>query len=63
MACVADREMSTAFQFGEFIGGAIRFGAKGDYELGVRLQHVSNGGIKHPNDGITYPMVTLTRAF
>ena len=55
--------MSTAFQFGEFIGVRRRLAVRGDYELGVRLQHVSNGGIKHPNDGITYPMLTLSRSF
>jgi len=58
-----EREMSTAFQFGEFIGAAIQLDGRGDYEFGVRLQHVSNGGIKHPNDGITYPLVTLSRSF
>jgi hypothetical protein len=59
----AEREMSTAFQFGEFIGASMRLGAGGAYELGIRLQHVSNGGIKHPNDGITYPLLTLSRGF
>src|SRR5206468_2413152 len=59
----AERDMSTAFQFGEFIGASVRFGTAGLYELGVRVQHVSNGGIKHPNDGITYPLLTLSRSF
>ena len=59
----AERKMSTAFQFGEFIGASMPLGARGDYELGVRLQHVSNGGIKHPNDGITYPLFVVARTF
>jgi len=62
----AEREMSTGFQFGEFAGISTHVnGEAGEdgFELGLRLQHVSNGGIKHPNDGITYPLITLSRPF
>ena len=56
----AARRMSTAFQFGEFIGATID--VRGT-EIGLRVQHVSNGGIKHPNDGLTYTLLTISRAF
>ena len=45
------REFSTAFQFTEQIGVGRNFGERGEHELSVRLQHVSNGGIKEPNPG------------
>ena len=48
------RQFSTAFQFGEFLGAGVAFGEKRHYELGLRVQHVSNGNIKFPNDGLTY---------
>lgn len=57
-----ERKMSTAFQFGEFVGVSVPL-EDSHYDLGIRLQHVSNGGIKHPNDGITYAAVVLSRSF
>jgi hypothetical protein len=56
----AERRMSTAFQFGEFIGATLDLRG---YEIGLRVQHVSNGGIKHPNDGMTYTLLTISRGF
>ena len=32
----------------------ILFGDKQQYDLGVRLQHLSNGGIENPNPGINF---------
>jgi len=48
------RQFSTAFQFGEFLGAGVTLGDNGQYDLGLRVQHVSNGGIRNPNDGLTY---------
>jgi lipid A 3-O-deacylase len=48
------REFSTAFQFGEFLGAGVAFGEKLQYELGLRVQHISNANIKFPNNGLTY---------
>ena len=53
------RMFSTAFQFGEQIAMGFAFGPSGRYELGAYLQHVSNGRIKEPNCGLTYPGITL----
>lgn len=53
----SERQFSTAFQFGEFAGLSTRYGDRGQYVIGARIQHVSNGGIKRPNDGLTYGML------
>ena len=45
------RETSTHFQFGDHIGAGI---VRGRYDYGVRLQHLSNGGIRNPNPGINF---------
>ena len=50
----SDRIFSTLFQFGEFIGPGILFGDRGQYQLGLRVEHISNAGIQNPNDGLTY---------
>ena len=49
-----DRAFGSAFQFGDHIGAGVRFGERGRYDLGIRLQHLSNGGLKPPNDGINF---------
>jgi lipid A 3-O-deacylase len=54
-----DRNLSTAFQFGENAGGGIAFGENRRYELGVYIQHESNARIKEPNPGLTYLGVVL----
>lgn len=49
-----DRSFSTAFQFTEVLGLGRSFGERGEHELSVRLQHVSNGGIRKPNPGANF---------
>lgn len=51
---IDERVLSTAFQFGEFVGVGADFGSREQYSIGLRLQHISNGGIKEPNDGVTF---------
>ncbi|TFW15670.1 acyloxyacyl hydrolase [Duganella callida] len=45
-----DRHLSTAFEFADHVGFGYVMSNK--WDLGVRLQHYSNGGIKHPNGGV-----------
>jgi hypothetical protein len=45
------RRFSTKFQFGDHLGAGVRFGP---HDVGVRIQHVSNGGIARPNPGINF---------
>jgi hypothetical protein len=49
-----ERQFSTNFQFGDHIAAGLR---SGKYDFGVRLQHISNGGIRHPNPGINFLLV------
>ncbi len=58
-----DDTFSTAFQFTESAGLGYRFGPRDRYELSLRLQHVSNGGIKKPNPGATFAKLRLSMAW
>lgn len=49
---IEDRELGSAFQFGDHIGVGALFGKGEQFDLGFRLQHISNAGLKEPNDGI-----------
>jgi len=46
-----DFTLSTRFQFGDHVGVGYDFGG---YDLSVRLQHLSNGGIRNPNPGVNF---------
>jgi len=54
------RKFSHPLQWAEHVGFGVTFGEKTRYDVGYRLQHLSNGGIKQPNDGITLHQVRLT---
>ncbi|HTP47418.1 MAG TPA: acyloxyacyl hydrolase [Casimicrobiaceae bacterium] len=51
---IDERQLSTAFQFGELVGTGVNFGDRGQYGVGIRIQHISNGRIKEPNCGVTF---------
>jgi hypothetical protein len=57
-----ERHFGSAFQFGEIGGVGFSFGERHRHELGAYIQHVSNGGIKQPNSGLTYFGVVLRTA-
>jgi len=59
----SDRQLSTAFQFGDHLGIGVRFGPKHAYDVGYRFQHLSNAGIKKPNDGIDFHELRLQYHF
>ena len=44
-------ETSTHFQFGDHIGAGI---VRGRYDWSLRLQHLSNAGIRNPNPGVNF---------
>ena len=58
-----DREFSTAFQFGEFLGLGTDIGERNQYSLAARIQHVSNGSIHKPNDGVTFSQLVVQYRF
>ena len=49
-------DFSTHFQFGDHVGTGLRFG---NYDLGLRFQHLSNGGLRNPNPGINFLILRL----
>ena len=57
------KRFSTRFQFGDHIGAGFRFGARAAFDLGYRFQHLSNAGIKRPNNGINFHQVRLQYHF
>lgn len=46
-----EREFSTRFNFASHLGAGVRLGAQRQHELLLRVQHVSNAGIRKPNPG------------
>ena len=53
------RDLATAFNFGSQAAVGFTFGEHGRYEIAALVEHVSNGGIKQPNYGLTYKGVRL----
>jgi lipid A 3-O-deacylase len=58
-----DRKFGSAFQFGNHVGFGISFGEKREFDLGYRFQHVSNGDIKQPNQGINFSQLHFIYRF
>ena len=50
----SSRRFGSHVQFGDHIGAGIRYGERGHYDTSVRLQHLSNAGLAHPNPGINF---------
>jgi len=57
------RQFGSSFEFGDHVGAGFRFGNKGQYEIGYRYQHLSNAGIKKPNQGVNYNQLRLEYHF
>ena len=56
-----DNRLSTAFQFADHIGAGYVF--DNQWEVGAKIQHYSNGAIKHPNSGVNWLVVKVARHF
>jgi hypothetical protein len=53
--------LPTSLQFGSHVGAGLRIGAWGEAAtLGIALQHLSNAGIKQPNGGVNFVLVTMS---
>jgi len=57
------RLFGSHFQFGDHLGAGWRFGPRGRNDIGLRLQHLSNGGIRRPNPGINFLVLRLAYHF
>lgn len=56
-----DDRLSTNFQFGDHVGVGYVFNK--NWEVALKMQHFSNGGIKKPNSGVDYGVVKLSYRF
>ena len=59
----ANRKFGSSFQFGDHLGVGVRFGQHQQFDLGYRYQHLSNGGLKKPNQGINFNQVRFAYHF
>lgn len=53
--------LSTRFQFGDHLG--IGYVFQNQLDVGLRLQHFSNGGFKEPNSGVDVAVLRLAYPF
>ena len=52
--------MSTSLEFGSHAGAGLRLGTRGETRLGIAFQHLSNAGIKQPNGGVNFLLVSAS---
>ncbi|PUA16438.1 acyloxyacyl hydrolase [Glaciimonas sp. PCH181] len=55
------RRFSTAFEFGDHLGAGYVF--SNGLDLGLKLQHFSNGSIKEPNSGANFAVIRAAYRF
>lgn len=56
-----DKRLSTAFEFADHIG--IGYVLDNHWDLAAKIQHYSNGGIKHPNSGVNWFVLKASYQF
>jgi lipid A 3-O-deacylase len=54
-------QLSTHYQFGTLLGAGYRFTR--NFDLGLRVQHFSNGGFKEPNSGVNLAIMRAAYRF
>ncbi|HEY5800245.1 MAG TPA: acyloxyacyl hydrolase [Burkholderiaceae bacterium] len=54
-------ELSTRFQFGDHL--AIGYVTQNQWDIALKFQHFSNGGIRKPNNGVNYLVLKTSRRF
>ena len=59
----SDTNMSTAFQSSDMLGVGYQWGPKQLNTVGLRGVHISNAGIKKPNDGVEFGLLYYQRKF
>jgi hypothetical protein len=58
-----NKQFSTRFNFYDVLAVGRSFGAQRQQELSLRVTHVSNGGIKHPNPGENFLQLRWSTRF
>lgn len=56
-----DQQLSTRFQFGDHLG--IGYVFQNNMDIGLKIQHFSNGSIKKPNDGVNFAVIRVSYPF
>ncbi len=57
------KQFTTTFNFVDVVGIGLSFGADRRQEIGLRLQHVSNAGIRVPNPGQNFVQLRYAARF
>jgi lipid A 3-O-deacylase len=57
------RIFGSSFQFGDHLAAGLRFGSLGRYDVSLRVQHLSNAGLKKPNPGINFSLLRFAYHF
>jgi lipid A 3-O-deacylase len=57
----AGNRLSTAYEFADHIG--VGYVLENKWDISGRIQHYSNGGIKHPNSGVNWLVLRVARPF
>jgi len=55
------RQLSTRVEFGDALG--IGYVFQNNVDLGLKIQHFSNGGIKEPNSGVNFAVIRFAYPF
>lgn len=58
-----DKYFSTRYNFASHLGVGRNFGPRGRHALALRVQHISNAGVKNPNPGDNFLLVRYSVAF
>lgn len=56
----SETHMSTSFEFGSHIGAGLRLGERRETRVGIAVQHLSNAGIKEPNGGVNFVLLSAS---
>jgi lipid A 3-O-deacylase len=59
----ADKQFSTRLNFVDVLGVGHSLGSQGKRELGLRISHISNAGIKEPNPGENFVQLRYAVTF
>jgi lipid A 3-O-deacylase len=57
------KSFSSTWNFYDVLGAGYRFGASAEHEIGLRLMHVSDAGLKLPNPGEEFVLLRYARKF
>ena len=60
---IRDRSFSTEFNFQSHLALGYTLGAQAEHDIGLRIEHFSNAGIRSPNPGMDFVSLRYTYRF